>query len=88
MKDTILFLKIFLLGIITVTCFVISFLFLYSLISQLGDFSLEKYVSFQSSTRSRINFLVGINMVLFLFPLLISLFSFKMLRKIYNSLSQ
>ncbi|WP_375561124.1 hypothetical protein ACE193_00795 [Bernardetia sp. OM2101] len=88
MKDTILFFKISFFGIVTLACFIISFISLYLFLSQTSNFDLEKYMHFSSSDRGRIKMLVGMNVVLILVPLLISLFSFKKGRKIYNSLSQ
>lgn len=83
MKDTVLFFKILFLGVITLFCFVISFISLYLFISETSDFDLKKYLHFSSSDRMRIKLLLGMNILLILVPLLISFFSFKKLRKLH-----
>ncbi len=80
------YLQVFFWGGITLLCFLTSFYILYNLIDDLQSIVLAKYMSFSSG--SYLLLLVGINMVLFLVPLFISLLSFKKSRKIYNSLSQ
>ena len=86
MKDTFLFLKLFFLGSITLVCFVSGFFILYNFIDNLKNVNLEAYTSF-ASIRYLV-FLLGINVVFFLIPLLLSFFFFTQLRKIYRSLSQ
>lgn len=88
MKDAILFLKVFVLFVVMVVSFSVSFIFLYLLVSAFGDFALEKYMNFNLFEKTQTIVLVIIGIIMIIVPLLISMSSFKKLRKVYLQLSE
>jgi len=88
MKDTFLYLKILLLMIITISCLVVSSIAVYHLIKTFSSFNIEEYNNYYPHDKGTFDFIIIVNVFLFLIPLLISLFSFIKLRSIYHSFSK